>query len=87
MCVYFPHLVQLVGVLFDEGSIEDLTFGRADHDQLPYFRRTATQAVMTLEEEEWEGKERGRRWRETENVEEMDDRNITFREICLGHFA
>lgn len=55
---FSPHLVVLVGVLFNEGSIEDLTVGRADHDQLPYFGRTTTEAVVTLKEE-GEGRERG----------------------------
>lgn len=44
----YSHLVELVGVLFDKGSIEVLTASRADHNQLPNIRRTATQAVMTL---------------------------------------
>lgn len=41
-----------MGVLSDKGSVDDLTLGRADHNQLPHLRRTGTQAVVTLKEEE-----------------------------------
>lgn len=50
MCVFFSYLVELVDVMFDKGSIEELTLGCADHNQLAHVRWTATQAVMTLEE-------------------------------------
>ncbi len=81
----FPHLVELVGVLSDKGSVENLTLGRADHKQLPHLRRTCTQAVMTLKED-GEGREtgcrqRGRRWRGIENVEETERRKTEKRQL------
>lgn len=69
-----PHLIELVAVLLDKRSVEDLTFRCADQYQLPYFWRAATQAVVTLEEEVGV-----RGWREIENEEE-----ITFsRAVCV----
>lgn len=50
MCV-FPHLVGLVGVLFDKGSVDNLTVRCAHHYQLPHLRRTRMQAVVTLKGE------------------------------------
>lgn len=43
-----PHLVQVVGVLPDEGSAEGLTVWHADRDHLVGVRRTRAQAVVTL---------------------------------------
>lgn len=51
----FSYLVELVDMLFDKGSIEDLTLRCVDHNKLPHLRRTAVQAVMTLKEQEAEG--------------------------------
>lgn len=45
--------------MFDKGSIEELTLGCADHNQLAHVRWTATQAVMTLEEGKDGGWDRG----------------------------
>lgn len=50
MIFFFLHLVELLGVLFDKGSTEDLTLRHANHKQLPHLRRTLTQAFMTLQE-------------------------------------
>lgn len=50
-CTFPPHLVDPLGVLSDKGSIEHLALVGGDHNQLPHFRRTAAQAIMTLEEE------------------------------------
>lgn len=49
--LFLPHLVELVGVLSDKGSVEDLTIRHADHNQLRNIRKTSPQAVMTLKEE------------------------------------